>query len=356
MAERILWYTRCPTPTAFGISIQNGWIEEEFSSDGILVRSLTSSSDPKIRQSHFEATQPNFFRHGGNGPPIVSRSRGADIRVVGVSWNRGYKPILSLPGSGIRAVSDLKGRRFSIPRRAKDSVDFWRATVLRGLGHALVAGGLDIGDVQHVEVTTDRTFVEDTRPASDQSASLWDARFMLGHQREEAFALIHGEVDAIYSQGAMAAIVEGFLGAVTVFDNGDESAGVRRANNDAPYVLTVSGSLIDERPDLVERWLVRVLAAADWARDHARAAKRIIAAEAGVAEELVDRAYSTDIHRELDIDLAEDRIEALRSQHDHLLRHGFLDRRVDFSAFIDPRPLAGAQERLARRRATLSAA
>jgi ABC-type nitrate/sulfonate/bicarbonate transport system substrate-binding protein len=99
-----------------------------------------------------------------------------------------------------------------------------------------------------------------------------------------------------------------------------------------------------------------VLAAVDWARDHARAAKRIIAAEAGLAEELVDRAYSTDIHRELDIDLAEDRIEALRSQHDHLLRHGFLDRAVDFSAFIDPRPLAGARERLARRRATLSAA
>jgi ABC-type nitrate/sulfonate/bicarbonate transport system substrate-binding protein len=356
MAERTLWYTRCPTPTAFGISIQNGWIEEEFSSDGIAVRSLTSSADPKIRQSHFEATQPNFFRHGGNGPPIVSRSRGADVRVVGLSWNRGYKPILALPKSGIRTVSDLKGRRFSIPRRAKDSVDFWRATVLRGLDHALVAGGLGIGDVQHVEVSTDRTFVEDARPAKDQSASLWDARFMLGHQREEAFALIRGEVDAIYSQGAMAAIVEGFLGAVTVFDNGDESAGVRRANNDTPYILTVSGSLIDERPDLVERWLVRVLAAAEWARDHESAAKRIIAAEAGLAEELVDRAYSSDIHRELDIDLAEDRIDALRSQHDHLLRHGFLDRAVDFSAFIDPRPLAGARERLARRRATLSAA
>ena len=356
MTEPILWYTRCPTPTAFGISIQNGWIEEEFSSDHVLVRSSTSSVDPRVRQSHFEATQPNFFRHGGDGPPIVSRSRGADIRVVGLSWNRGYKPILALPPSGIRTIADLKGRRFSIPKRAKDSVDFWRPTVLRGLGHALAAGELADDEVRHVEISTDRTFVEDTRPTNEQAASLWDARFMLGHQREEAFALIRGEVDVIYSQGAMAAIVEGFLGAVTVFDNSDEGAGVRRANNDAPYVLTVSGSLIDEWPDLVERWLVRVLAAADWAQDNPTAAKRIIATEAGLAEELVDRAYSPDIHRELAIDLAADKIAALQSQHDHLLKHGFLDRAVDFRAFIDPRPLAGAQERLAKRGATLSAA
>ncbi len=141
MSDPILWYTRCPTPTAFGISIQNGWIKEEFSSDGIAVRSLTSSSDPKVRQAHFEATQPNFFRHGGNGPPIVSRSRGADIRVVALSWNRAYKPILALPESRIRTVADLKGKRLSIPRRAKDSVDFWRATALRGISHALAAGG-----------------------------------------------------------------------------------------------------------------------------------------------------------------------------------------------------------------------
>jgi ABC-type nitrate/sulfonate/bicarbonate transport system substrate-binding protein len=34
-----LWYTRCPVPTASGIAIHHGWINEEFAKDGIAVSS-----------------------------------------------------------------------------------------------------------------------------------------------------------------------------------------------------------------------------------------------------------------------------------------------------------------------------
>ncbi|MFM0431666.1 hypothetical protein PQQ75_21820 [Paraburkholderia aspalathi] len=28
-----LWYTRCPAPTPFGITVQKGWLKEEFDFD-----------------------------------------------------------------------------------------------------------------------------------------------------------------------------------------------------------------------------------------------------------------------------------------------------------------------------------
>ncbi|MEW6645070.1 MAG: hypothetical protein AB1586_31510 [Pseudomonadota bacterium] len=55
---------------------------------------------------------------------------------------------------------------------------------------------------------------------------------MLGHQREEAFALMRGEIDAFYSQGAMAALVEDFLGAITIRDIGAPPSSAERGNND----------------------------------------------------------------------------------------------------------------------------
>ena len=337
------WYTRCPVPTALSIALQTGALAAEFADDRIDIRSLASSTDAKVRQAHFEATAPNFFRHGGNGPPLVSRARGADLRVLGLSWNASYRPLLALPQSGIRSVANLKGRRLSIPRRRKDSVDFWYATALRGIAHALHSGGLTVNDVELVEVATDRTFIGDSRAQAKPGDSLWDARYMLGHQREEAFALVRGEIDALYSQGAMAAILESSLGATTVVDNGGVTPPYA-SNNDAPLVLSASGTLIDEHPDLVARWVARVSDAADWARKNELAAKTIIASETGLAVELVDRAFSPRVHEELGVDLAADKVAALRSHHDHLVAIGQLAERLDFDTFVDPRPLALARE------------
>lgn len=336
-----LWYTRCPVPTAFSIAIQKGWIDQEFEQEDVDIRSLASSTDPQIRQAHFSAQLPNFLRHGGLVPPLMARSRGTDVRIVALSWNRAYRPVLALPESGIRTTEQLRGKRVSVPRRVRDGIDFWQATALRGLTLSLKRAGLGLDDVQQVDVPTGRAFVDDARSGAKANDSLWDAGYMLGHQREEAFALIRGQVDALYSHGAMAAILEGFLGATTVIDIGTTENG--EAIYDAPYVLTASGQLIDEQPEYVARWLLRTLQAAEWAKHHEAEAKSILGVETGLPTELVDRAFSSAIHTELDLDLSPARIAALQAQHDTLDSNGFLQSRVDFSRFIDPRPLAAAQ-------------
>ena len=70
-----LWYTRCPMPTASGLAIEMGWLDEEFAPDGIEVLSLRAAASRKTRESHFDHSQDNSFREGGNTPPIWSYSR-----------------------------------------------------------------------------------------------------------------------------------------------------------------------------------------------------------------------------------------------------------------------------------------
>lgn len=352
--SQTIWYTRCPVPTAFGIAIANGFLAAELRPDGIEPRSLASSSDNAVRLSHFNHSQPNSFRHGGNGPPLVTRSRGGDVTLIGLSWNDSIKPMLALPGSGITSMADLAGKRVSLPIRASDSIDFWRATSLRGTEIALHNAGMSLDDVKFEQVSTNRAFIDAATTSTGTTATLWDASCMLGHQREEAFALIRGEVDAIYSQGAICTVVQGFTGAVSITDNAHCNALADRVNNDSPLVLTVSTGLLRENPELVARCLASVLRAADWAARNEQEAKRIIAADTGLPEELVDCTFTPRVHRDLAVDLRPEWVEGLRVQHDHLLRHGFIRDAIDFSQFIDPAPLQRAQEILATENSPLS--
>ncbi len=86
MTVNVLWFTRCPAPTAASIAICKGWLVDEFAGDGIKVLSLAASRDKSVHLSHYQHTQPNSFRFGGYVPPLISRSRGADVRLIGLGW------------------------------------------------------------------------------------------------------------------------------------------------------------------------------------------------------------------------------------------------------------------------------
>jgi ABC-type nitrate/sulfonate/bicarbonate transport system substrate-binding protein len=338
-----IWYTRCPVPTAFAVALRLGWLDEEFGKDGIAFRSLAASREAALRQSHFEHTQANSVRHGGGIPPLLTRARGRDLRVVGLSISGSRQRVLALPGSGIRRVEDLRGKRLSIPRRVNDPIDFWRETVLRGFDLVLKQAGLTLADALQVDLPITRTFVEETTAGTGRADALWDATAMLGFQRDELAALIRGEVDAILTQGATSVTLRALLGATVVgevAETGDPSSYV----NNQPFTLTVSGALAEERSDLAGRLVARVRDAADWARDNEVETKRIIAAETGLPESLVDDAYGPTVHRELGADLSPEKLAAFQTLHDDLLARGFLDAPVDLGAFVDPRPLAASAD------------
>ena len=336
-----LWYTRCPVPTASSIAISQGWLDDEFASDGITVASLRASGATSVRESHFDHTQADSFRQGGNIPPIWTRSRGNDLRLIGLSWAEQYQAIVTLPGSGIEGPEDLRGRRFGRTRHVNDKIDFWHASALRGLTYALRAGGLSLDDIQLVDVEETQPFV----PAHDQShrGSLFGAYTNRRLQAAEVVALIRGEVDAIYVAGGRGPDLEAFLGVERVFDIQAQAEPELRVSNIAPVALTVSGTLLDARPDLVARYVAASLRAAAWAKDHADETHRILAHEVGIPEEIAGASYTPEVHATLEFSLDDHLVAAIESQRDFLLEHGYIADSFDVREWIAAGPLAEAR-------------
>ncbi|MDX2270339.1 MAG: ABC transporter substrate-binding protein [Cyanobacteriota bacterium] len=338
-----LWYTRCPVPTASSLAIQQGWLDEEFLPDGIEVASLRQSDQRAVRESHFSHTQANSFRQGGNIPPIWARSQGQDLQLIGLSWAEQYQAILALPESRIRSAQDLRGRRLALPQRIHDPIDFWRATSLRGYLSALELVGLSEKEVEFVDLSVAEPYITDLNPS--HTGPLFTSQNLKRLQSTEVFALIRGEVDAIYVSGGRGAELQAFLGAVVVTDLGRHPDPAVRINNITPAALTVSGSLVRERPDLVTRYVTRLLEAAAWAEIHPHLTKRIIAAEVGVAEEWVDLAYPSDLHTHLTPELSEQSIAAIESQKNFLLKWGFIQQDFDLRSWVNSEPLEAAKRR-----------
>ena len=340
-----LWYTRCPVPTASSLAIAQGWLDDEFAPDAIAVASLRSSTDRAVRESHFSHTQADLFRQGGNIPPIWSRSRGGDLRLIGLSWAEQYQAIVALPGSGIREPEDLRGRRLGLTRRVNDQIDFFHATSLRGYDSVLRHVGLSLDDVQLVDLAVEERYLPEDD--ASHSGSLWGAFTNRRLQSAEVLALIRGEVDAIYVAGGRGPDLEALVGVHVVFDIQGQDDESLKINNITPATLTVSGTLLDDRPDLVTRYLAATLRAARWAQEHPAETRRIIAHEVGIAEDFVGPGYPRDIHAHLEPTLDEPLVTAIESQQRFLLEHGYIEQAFDVRAWIDPAPLEAARALLA---------
>jgi ABC-type nitrate/sulfonate/bicarbonate transport system substrate-binding protein len=335
-AQDDLWYTRCPVPTALGIAVQLGWFEEEFGAEGIRLNSIQESLDPKAQESHFDHNLPGSFRQGGNIPAIWARSRGRNTRVIGLSWTDEFQAIIALPSSGITRAKELKDRRIGLPVNPI-SIDFNRAAALRGFAKALELDGLALSDVERVDTRTGEALTND---ASGIANGDRDRRRTRHGYRAEALALIRGEVDAIYVKGVLGLETARLIGALVIAETGSHPDPKVRINNGTPRTLTVDADLIEKRPDLVARFLARVVDAGDWAAAHPDETFAYIARETSSSPEWARRAYGADAPAKLATFLSEEAIDALADFKDFLFEQGFLEQDFDARAWIDPGPLA----------------
>lgn len=337
-----IWYTRCPVPTAAGIAIQKGWLNEAFAPDGIHVQSMRHSQDPKIRESHYTHSLDNSFRQGGNAPALFARSEGKDTVLLGLHWIPQYQAILTLPETGLKTVGQLKGCRLALPRRLNDSIDFWRATALQGYHNALRRANLDLCDIELVDLPIEQPYVEEDVEITD---SLTPASRTVKMQTREMTALLRGEVDAMFGYSVWSAAVRSQISAVEIFT----FSGLpmeEQINNGAPETLTVSGGLLRDHPELVERYLMKLIAAADWAKGNKDAARRAIAVETGSAEYWLDKGCGSDFADRLDFTLDESLVVALNVRKTFMLEHGLLRKDFNLRDWIDPVPLQNAVRRL----------
>ncbi|MFE4253479.1 ABC transporter substrate-binding protein [Streptomyces sp. NPDC056910] len=317
-----LWFTRCPVPTATGIAADRHWLADEFAADGIAVRSLQDAAPDVDRQTHYTHALPGLFREGGNVPALWARSRGERTRLIGLTWIEERQAILVRPDSAVHGAAALRGLRLALPRHTI-AIDFWRAMALRGFEGALASAGLTLDDARLVDLSADGYH---------------------GHWAAELAALQRGDVDAVYVKGALAVEAARRAGARVAVELDDLPDHTHRVNNGTPRPITVHQSLLEDHPDLVDRFLAVLLRAADWAADHPDDVARILGAETGAGAEGVAGAYRPGTHRTLHPDLSADRLALLAAQERRLRAHGFLPATVDVRQWADPEPLRRARQ------------
>lgn len=343
-AQLALWYTRCPLPTASAVAIDQGILQRSFDRIGVQVRSLLSTADPKVRQSHFDHGVGNLFRQGGNIPPIWSRSRGADTCVVGISMTREYQAIVASPAGPIRAPADLRGARLALPRRIGAAIDYWRAMCLHGYESALARAGLTLQDVELVDLPVHESYIDAPVAGPGANMPLWAGPSRARRQQAEMIAFIRGEVDAFYTSGALGLQLAAMLGAREVIELGFDPDPMAGINNQVPNILTVDRTLALERPDLVARYIAALNQAARWARSHPEEAARSFAREVGAPEEWLPAAYGDGLIESLRLGLDDSSLAALDAQAAFLRRHGFIDSDVSIERWIVAEPLALANQ------------
>lgn len=313
-----LWYTRCPVPTATGIAAGLGWLGD--------ARSLQDGAvGTALRGEHFTHELTSLIREGGNVPALWARSRGADTRLIGLTWIDERQAIVVRPDAA--PVARLSGRRVAVPLRPAEKIDFWRAMALAGFAGALRLEDATLGDVALVDVEATAT-----------------GRGPDGFAPEVA-AVAEGRADAAYVKGAPGLEAATRAGLVIGIDLDDVPDRTIRINNGTPRPITVHAALLDERPDDVVAFVATLLRAADWAAENPDAVAGALARETYADEAYISGAYRNDFHRSLHLDLSDERLALLERQKDFLYANGFLEADVDVPAWVDHTILNAARER-----------
>jgi ABC-type nitrate/sulfonate/bicarbonate transport system substrate-binding protein len=128
------------------------------------------------------------------------------------------------------------------------------------------------------------------------------------------------------------------IDAHVVIDLGAHPDPLVRIGNGTPRTLTVDQALIDERPDLVSRFVSVVVAAGDWATKHPAETVAYIGRETRSSDEWVRYAYGSEVHRHLETNLAQTSIDGLVAFKDFLFEWSFLEHDFDARAWIEPQP------------------
>lgn len=332
----LLWYTRCPAPTPFGVAIQQGRLDQAFAPHAIRWQALQDAADPAIRRSHYTHSQPHSFRQGGNIPALWARANGASTRVIGLTWVDEFQGIVALPASGIRDVADLRGRRLGLPDNPRtDIVDFHRATALRGYDSLLDVAGLTLADVSLVRLVHQPNSLAETAAVKHEGLTRRLATERPHEFAREVAALLRGEVDAVFVKGAPGLEAANIAGAHIVVEISQQENRLKHANNGTPRPLTVDTTLLQARPDLVAQALGAALSAGRWAAGHPSETQAYVAREVRAAEHWVAPAYQNGVHTQLTIGLDPLHIAALDDFKAFLVKHAFLRHDFDLASWID---------------------
>ncbi len=310
-----IYYTRCPAPTATGVATGLDRLRPAFSGTPFRFTALQDVTDPELRRRHFDHRIVNLIREGGNIPAIWARSEGAPTRLLGITWLDEVQAIVVPADSEALAIADLPGLRIAVPRGTTHGVDVSRISALRGFAQGLATIGAGLDDVTEVAITP-------------EPGPAWTEQF-----EAELAALADGRADAAWIKGAAgaAALAEGRVRPILRIDQLADP--IRRVNNGTPRTLTVRQELIDQRPELVERYVATINGAVSALADDRHQLWQVLAGETHQRPDAAEAAYANFSRDSLLPSLTPHRIAGLQDQADFLYRQGFIARPVDVAAW-----------------------
>jgi ABC-type nitrate/sulfonate/bicarbonate transport system substrate-binding protein len=322
LPDDLLYYTRCPAPTATGLAVGLGLLAAELENrHGICLHALQDVTDEELRRRHFDHGITHLVREGGNIPALWAASRGAPTRLIGITWLDEYQAIVAGPSPAVRDLCDLAGRRIAVPAPRGPIVDVGRASTLGGFARSLATVGLDLSSVELVD-TPPRPAL--SGPSSDGRGEHFDAELDL---------LASGQADAVWLKGAGGVAAVRQRGLVEVFRIDQSTDPLVRVNNGTPRTVTARQELIDEQPDLVRTYLEVLCSSQDQlAGDQARL-WHVLSGETHQSAEDAERAYVGVASDSLVPSLAPERLAGLQDQADFLFAHGFIPNWLDVTSW-----------------------
>jgi sulfonate transport system substrate-binding protein len=327
-------YTICPgVPTISALAAPLGLLHEEFTPDADL--DVTIKHIGFTGKTEWAHEDRFWIRNAGHAPALWGRAKGVDSKLVALAWLEGTYPVITLTGSGIRSVADLKGKRLAVFRSKDALFDLQYGGQLRTYTTTLATAGLTLDDVEVVTIWRDKfdPTVKRTKESKKHSA--------IAAAQDIAERLNRGEFDAV-TPSQPAGDIAVHTSIRVLYDVRDNPDFVARVNPSVLRGVVVSGALLRERRDLVVRALARLLQAADWAKSHTVEEVAAKLAEGyDVYPESLTSKYEN-VAEGIQIDLSENKIAALKSQKDFLLKHGELDKDFDVEPWVDHGPLKEA--------------
>lgn len=219
--------------------------EQEFAADGIQVQwTFFKGAGPVINEAF--ANGQVDFAYLGDLPAIVGKANGLDTRILSAAARNVRLYLGVVPGSGIKTLGDLKGKRVAIFRGTANQLSF---------AAALASQGLRERDLQVINL--------------DFNAA--------------TAALAAKQIDATWGAGNLIALQQRGLAELPL--NTDDLEGV----GSVQAVLLGNGAFVDQHPQITARLLKAQQKAVAWLRDeqHKQAYVELVSGLASYPQVLV---------------------------------------------------------------------
>jgi ABC-type nitrate/sulfonate/bicarbonate transport system substrate-binding protein len=334
-------FSRCPVvPTTSALAGGLGLLDEVAATEPNMKMFIRQQQGDYLLEDPAPHRERYWMRHAGNLKAMWARSAGAPSRVIGLSDTPSPFQLLTLPKTGIESPKDMKGKRVAIVAFHNALIDAGSMAALRGYELALESVGLTLKDVEVVKVAITNPYGDFKSASGRDPSALWKLRRV--GAREAVTPLLRGDADVVAVRGTFATDLGTIFGLKKIYDVMDHPDYVHAAHDAAPYALLASQALIDERPDLLHKFMVQLVRAAQWAKQHPLETIDVIARDLGHISETIRVTFGNDIGRTFDLNFDKKNVDALISHKSFLRRQNALKEDFEIEDWLAREPLARA--------------